>query len=316
MRFIFFYLILTFLCGKGFSSEKKRVSVIVNPIAGKGEKETSIEQIGEHLRGMGFDVEMLVTQGPRHATTLAKEALERHADVIAVVGGDGSVNEVGEALIGTEVALAIIPMGSGNGLARHLQIPLHTSKAIDLLESGEVQCIDTVQINDRSYLGVAGVGFDAEVSWSFATAAKRGFFTYFLTVLKLLPGYKAIPYKLIVDGKPLSRRAFLISFANSSQFGNGASISPKAKISDGYLDLVIVKKFPFYSVVEMVYRLFNRTLDRSKYVEIIRCKKIDIVKPDLKAHIDGEPILFSEGVHIRVLPSSLKVIVPNSRKWQ
>jgi diacylglycerol kinase (ATP) len=313
MRYFFLTLFLCFFCVKGFSldpQEKKRVSVIVNPIAGKGGKEAIVEQLKQQLGAMGYELEVLMTHAPRHATQLAREALEWHADILVVVGGDGSVNEVGEALVGSDAALAIIPMGSGNGLARHLHIPLNTKDAIDLLTKGEIEHIDTVQINDRSYLGVAGVGFDAEVGWSFATSATRGFFTYFLTVLKLLPGYQPCLYDLIVDGKPISRSAFLISFANSSEFGNGASISPNAQISDGFLDVVIVKKFPFYAAFEMVYRLFRRTLDQSKYVEIIRCKEIDIAKAHLKAHIDGEPMLFPDGIHVRVLPSTLKVIVP------
>ncbi len=320
MRYIVFFLLICSLCAQNFSychdenlpvaSEKKRISVIVNPISGGSSKELIIEAIAEQLKTMGYDVEMLFTQGPRHATQLAREALHRHPDLLAVVGGDGSVNEVGQALVGSEVALAIIPTGSGNGLARHLHIPLKIKEAVNLLHDGEIKTIDTVRVNERSYLGVAGIGFDAEVGWSFAQAQKRGFFTYLLTALKLLPGYSPCMYDLILDGKSISRSAFLISFANSSQFGNGASISPKAEISDGFLDVVIIKKFPFYAAFEMVYRLFHRTLHHSKYVEIIRCKQIDIDQPNLKAHIDGEPILFQEGMHVQIIPSSLKVIVP------
>jgi diacylglycerol kinase family enzyme len=159
-------------------------------------------------------------------------------------------------------------------------------------------------------LGVAGIGFDAEVGWSFAQAAKRGFTTYFMTALKMLPGYRTSAYELCLDGEKLSRNAFLISFANSSQFGNGASISPQAKINDGLLDVVIIRKFPFYATFEMVYRLFNRSLHHSKYVEIIRCKEIDLAQPNVKAHIDGEPVFFQDGMRLRIIPSSLKIIVP------
>src|SRR5579862_2650908 len=290
----------------------KRISVIINPISGGKDKEDLAESILQRLEAKGHDVEILFSQAPYHATQLAREAVTgRHADIVAVVGGDGTINEVGQALIGSDAVLAIIPTGSGNGLARHLQIPLKTSEAIDLLETGVVQTIDTVQINDRPYLGVAGIGFDAEVGWSFAQAKQRGFFTYLITVLKMLPRYSACQYDLILDKEHFSKSAFLISFANSSQFGNGASISPQAKMDDGFLDVVIVKKFPFYAAFEMVYRLFHSSLHRSKYVEVIQCREIHIDTPHLKAHIDGEPVLFEEGMHVRLIPSSLKVLVPD-----
>lgn len=291
-------------------AEKKRISVIINPISGGSEKEKLAQEITEHLGSIGYDVETLFTQAPCHATQLAEEALRRHVDILAVVGGDGTVNEVGQAMIGRSTALAIIPMGSGNGLARHLHIPLVMKDAIALIEKGHTKTIDTVRVNDRFVFSVAGIGFDAEVGWSFAQATQRGFFSYFIITLKILSNYRASMYELTLDGKKIERTAFLISFANSSEFGNGATISPEAQISDGLLDVVIMKKFPFYAVFEMVYRLFHRSLHHSKYVEIIRCKEIDIAASELKAHIDGEPVIFHDGMHVQVIPSSLKIIVP------
>jgi YegS/Rv2252/BmrU family lipid kinase len=289
---------------------KKHVFFIINPISGGIDKEDVVKKIESKLSKEKFSIEIHYTKGPKHATELAKEALKRSATIIAVVGGDGTVNEVSQVLIGSPAILAIIPTGSGNGLARHLHIPLKSSKAIDLIKKGKVETIDTVLINDRHYLGVAGIGFDAEVGWKFSEFGHRGFLSYLLLTLKELPTYHPGAYDLIIDGKKISREAFLVSFANSSQFGNGACIAPQAKINDGNLDVIIVKKFPPYGTVKIASQLFHHTLNQSKYVETIKCKEIIISQPNLKAHIDGEPVIFPRGIHLKIVPSSLQILVP------
>lgn len=286
----------------------EKVSVIINPISGGRDKKAIVEEIMRKVDKKRFEVEILYTKAPKHATWLAKEAVRKGAKIVVVVGGDGSINEVGQALIGTGVALAIIPTGSGNGLARHLKIPSSTSEAIDLINQCCIKKIDTVQINDRYYLGVAGIGFDAEIGWKFATFGHRGFFSYLFLTLKNFPSYKSSSYNLIVDGKKMEKKAFLISFANSSQFGNGVLIAPKAKINDGNLDLIIVEDFPRYAAPKIAFQLFNGSFHHSKYAEIIRCKEIVIDQPDLKAQVDGEPQFFPKGMRIKIMPLSLNVI--------
>lgn len=285
---------------------EKRICVIINPISGGIDKEAIATALERRLTGC----EIVYTKHPHHAIQLAKEAVEKGTKIVVTVGGDGSVNEVGQALIGTDTALAIIPTGSGNGLARHLHIPLNISAAIDVICQGHVETIDTVQINDRCYLGVAGVGFDADISFAFAQSHKRGALSYLLLVLKTLPYYKLSTYNLCIDGQEISKRAFLLSFANSSQFGNGAAIAPQADISDGYLDVVIMKNIPPHALLKAAYQLFSRSLHRSKYVEHYRCKEITLTAPHIKAHIDGEPIFFHDRIHVQIVPSSLKVLVP------
>ncbi len=290
---------------------KKHVCVIVNPISGGINKKPIVKKIQKKLNKTQFEVEIFYTHKRNDATELAKIALEHHADVIAVVGGDGTVNEVSQVLVGTSTPLAIIPSGSGNGLARHLHIPLKSSKAIDLIKNGRIETIDTVRMNDRLYLGVAGIGFDAEVGWKFSEFGHRGFLSYLLLTLKEFPIYHPGVYDLIIDGKKISREAFLVSFANSSQFGNGVYIAPLAKIDDGNLDVIILKKFPPYGTIKIASQLFHHSLNRSKYVETIKCKEITISQPNLKAQIDGEPIIFPSGIHLQIVPASLCVLVPN-----
>ncbi|HEY2811309.1 MAG TPA: diacylglycerol kinase family protein [Rhabdochlamydiaceae bacterium] len=286
-----------------------KIAVIINPISGVKAKETLEREVAQRL-SLRHSVAIFFTKAPYHATELARQALKDNADIIAVAGGDGTINEVAQVVINSKAALGIIPTGSGNGLARHLKIPLHFSKALDLLQKGHSRVIDTVQINDRFYIGVAGVGFDAEVGWTFALAGRRGFLSYFLSTLKNFPRYRCQKYELMIDGKNIDVWAFLMAFANSSQFGNGATIAPLAKIDDGILDLVIVKPFPLYAAPSLLIRLFTRSLHRSYYVETIPCKTILLPQRHLKAHIDGEPILFEDGIRIEIVPSSLKVIAP------
>lgn len=299
--------VLSIVISSGFALEK-RVSVIVNPISGGIDKKALVERIQEKLSP--FEVEVLYTQRPKHASELAREALQRHADIVIAVGGDGSVNEVGQALIGREAVLGIIPTGSGNGLARHLKISMDLDRAIEVIKNGHVEKIDTVKINDRFYLGVAGIGFDAEIGWAFAEYGKRGFLSYVLLTLAQLPKYESKKYELSIDGEDLSKEAFLISFANSSQFGGDAEIAPNAEIDDGYLDIVILKEFPLISLPKLAYQLFHSNFDQSRYVETYRGKKITLKGENLRAHLDGEPVLFPDQMDLEVLPRSLKVLVP------
>lgn len=282
------------------------VWVIVNPISGGINKDEIVQELRDT-----FQAHIFYTKGVGDATRLAKEAVLGQADIVVAVGGDGTINEVGQALIGSKTALAIIPTGSGNGLARSLCIPTKdTKKAIAIIRKGHRVALDTIRINDRSYLGVAGIGFDAEIGWRFAEFGARSFTSYLIVASKAFPDYRPTTYELIIDGKRVVQRAFLISFANSPQFGNGAIIAPQAHMRDGYFNVVIIKPFPLYAAPDLAYKLFHGFLDRSRYVTDIKAKDVIINQPNIKMQIDGEPVLFPEGVHLRINPASLQVIVP------
>jgi|GEM_PF-24426 len=302
--------ILAFIPAFLFGSGKKElIALIVNPISGGKKKEALVKKAVKEL-SRTYDVEVLYTEGPGHATTLAREALKRRAKIVVAVGGDGSVNEVSQALIGSEAALAILPAGSGNGLARHLGIPLDWSAASAVIAKGKAIPIDTVKINDLYYVGVAGVGFDADISWAFSHSVRRGFLSYLLLTLQEFPRYHPHTYELEIDGKKITREAFLIAFANSSQFGNGVQIAPNADAGDGFLDVVVLRPFSQMEGMRIAYRLFHGTLDEDEHTERIRCKKASIRNKRLRAHIDGEPMCFEDGIHLEIVPSSLNVIIP------
>ncbi|MCB1107267.1 MAG: diacylglycerol kinase family lipid kinase [Chlamydiia bacterium] len=292
--------------------ERYKVTFIVNPVSGLGKQRKIHKLVKRNIDRQKFEYEILYTAYPKHATELAKGAIERGSEIIVAVGGDGSVNEVAQGMIGSNASLAIVPTGSGNGFARHFDIPKDPSKAIRMINDLHSQWIDTVRINDEAYLGVAGIGFDANVSAAFANLNIRGPASYLLVVLQELPQYKPQYYDLVIDGKAFRKKAFLICFANSKQYGNNAFIAPNAKIDDGFLDVIIWKEFPPHAAPKLVHDLFTKHLDDSKYTETFRCQEVILKSPLQTVHIDGEPLHFNDDVYIRVLPSSLKIITPGN----
>jgi diacylglycerol kinase (ATP) len=212
-------------------------------------------------------------------------------------------------LINTSTALAILPAGSGNGLARHLNIPLSLDKAMQVINRSHSISIDTVKINEERYLGMAGVGFDAHIGWEFARFGKRGFKSYINVFLREYPKYRPADYTLWLDGKELKRKALLISFANGSQYGNNAAIAPGADLTDGLIDVCILRDFHLGNVPGLAWRLFNKRMQGSRFLETIRAKEVIVHQEAETAHIDGEPVLLGKEIKIKVDPLSLKVIV-------
>ncbi|NGX50629.1 MAG: Diacylglycerol kinase [Chlamydiae bacterium] len=287
-----------------------KVCFIVNPISGTGRQKKIKKLIKRNLDRKQFTYEILFTERSKHATELSREAVSNGAQIIVAVGGDGSVNEVARGMIGSNAALAVIPTGSGNGFARHFEIPTNPAEAIRVINQMNTQWIDTVKINQESYLGVAGIGFGADVSRAFSNLGKRGAAAYLRVIFNELPNYKPKNYHLIIDGKPYNERAFLICFANTQQYGNNAFIAPNAKIDDGFLDVIIWKEFPPHAAPKLIHDLFTKHLDDSKYTKTFRCQEVILKKPLQTIHLDGEPMEFDEDVYIRILPSSLKIITP------
>jgi len=290
---------------------KRKLLFIVNPISGIGKQHGVERLLAAGLDNDKFSYAIAHTQSAGHATEISRKAAENGVDIVVAVGGDGTVNETAAGLVGTQTALAIIPAGSGNGLARHLKIPMNLKKAIGVLNSGKLLKIDTATINDHLFVNVAGVGFDASVAKKFATAGKRGFSTYLRITTQSYKDYQPKQYTLIIDGKVVKRRALLISFANSSQFGNNTTIDPAASINDGYIDVCIVGKMPYWKAVIMAPLLFLRKFDRTRYIEIIRAKEVIVKRKKGKSiHLDGDPKLMGKELIMKINPLSLSVIVP------
>lgn len=284
---------------------KRSALFIINPISGGKKKDGIPRLIEKYLDG---EATIIFTNSVSHANEVAAEGIN-HYDVIVAVGGDGTVNEVASALVGSNAVLGIIPCGSGNGLARFLKIPMDVKKSIECLNTGNVVSIDSAEANGKPFFNIAGMGFDAHISQVFANGKKRGFITYLKSTLQEILKYKAQTYHVEIDGSVYEREAFMLGFANSSQYGNNAHVSPEASAVDGLIDVCFIKPFPLYRFPELAIRAFTKMGHKSRFVEIIRGKHI-IIKRDHPGpmHLDGEPMTGDAIVEINVLPHSLKII--------
>lgn len=287
----------------------KKVKFIINPIAG-ARKNTSIpDLIHQKLESPFFIVEVAETTCKGHAFELSKQAVADGFHCVVAVGGDGTINETASALMHTRAVLGIIPCGSGNGLARHLGIPMQVADALELIKNQHIIRIDAGLINDKPFFCTAGIGFDAHIGKIFARTKKRGFNAYIRTVLQEFFSYKTDEYILETGGKQEKREAFLITFANANQYGNNAYISPQADIQDGLLDMCIIKPYPKYRTVNLCLRLFNKTIHKSSFVEIshIAEARVDAGNPTCY-HLDGEHFELNKHIEVKVVPGCLDVL--------
>jgi len=292
------------------AGKKKQVLFIVNPISG-GKKKKGFEKraLAELDSRLYASAQFVFSEYAGHANQLGKEAVADGVDLVVAVGGDGTINEIASALNGTETALGIIPEGSGNGLALYLGIPLNERAALRRLNRFETTTIDSGVINGLAFFNMAGIGFDASVSDRFANDNIRGPIGYLRAVIREISTYKPKQYTLDIDGQVLKREAFMVSVANSPQYGNNAYVAPHASVTDGLLDVCIIHRFPLYTIPMMLFHLFNKTADQSEYVEIIPGKKIRIEREAADAvHVDGEPKEMGTIVEIAVRAASLRIL--------
>lgn len=287
---------------------KKSILFIINPISGGKSKLNFPKLAGNYLDKSLFDTEFIFTEGVGHARQIAGENNDK--EIIVAVGGDGTINEIASTLEGSGKWMGIIPCGSGNGLARAMGIPLRDIDAVSRLNNLNSTLIDSGTLNNRKFFNMAGVGFDAHISKRFAEHTGRGVSGYFQTAFREISSYQSQNYVLQIDGKSYDRNAFMISIANSSQYGNNAHISPFASVKDGLLDVCIIRPFPLYLFPVMGYRMFSKTTHKSKFVEIIKGREIRILRESSGAvHVDGEPQLMEAELNISIKPLSLSVLV-------
>ncbi len=290
---------------------KKTIAFIINPISGGINKQEFPSLIGRYLDRNQFDVEINFTRSTEHNIQLAKDAVQQQKDIVVAVGGDGTINNVAKQLVGTGILFGIIPQGSGNGLARHLRLPLDSRKALKVINKLHRKNIDTGMANDEFFINVAGAGFDAHVSWMFANAPKRGFWSYTKITLNEFAKYKSQSYELIVDGQSITKDAFIICVANGSQYGNNAYIAPQANLDDGFFDISVMKPFKTHQMPAIGLEMFLKKYNNSRYVDALKGSDVVIKRAEAGVfNIDGEPVMMDKDIHIKILPESLKVIVP------
>jgi YegS/Rv2252/BmrU family lipid kinase len=287
---------------------------IINPISGGKKKDGVPDLIEKHLDTQSLKLVIVFSDSVSHARQIASDAANKF-EVVVAVGGDGTVNEVASAIVGSDTRLGIVPFGSGNGLSRFLKIPMDIEKSIKTLTTGKVELIDSAILNGRPFFNMAGIGFDAHIAGVFSQNKKRGFVSYIKSAFEEINKYKAQRYHIEIDGKTFEREAFMISIANSSQYGNNAHVSPRASVQDGMLDVCVIKPFPLWRLTEMGIRMITKTTDKVKYLEIIRGKHIVVERAkEGPVHLDGEPLMEGKEIIIDILPMSLQVIVGDGYK--
>ena len=288
--------------------EKNGFLFIINPKAGNGSASKCQHLIRKMCSKRKLRYTIKETKAPGEASDIARKGLECGFEAIVAVGGDGTVNEVGRELVSQNIPLGIIPAGSGNGLARHMKIPMNKRRAIKRIFKGRTKLIDTGTIDGHRFLNMAGIGFDAHVSKAFAQSKGRGFYNYARIILKMCSNIKRLKLKITCEDYSAENEVIMLSLANSSQFGNNAKIAPKADIADGKVDVCILKPLGIFSALFFLIKVMTSTVRKNSVFETFKTSKLQIDNTDGLAHVDGDPIQIGKNVQVEMLHQSLKII--------
>ena len=288
------------------------IRIIINPVSGTDAARKRAKKVVLALEEE-FKIKGIKTEHAGHATELAKQAVNDGVEIVVAVGGDGTVNEIASALVGTETALIIVGTGSGNGLARDLgMFGLSTKKIIERIKENKSYRIDCGEVLGRKFFCTCGSGFDALIGHLFAQTKVRGFLTYVKLSLKAYKDYTPLSYRLSFASRIESKNgeAFVVNIANNKQFGNNAYIAPNANLMDGLFTVTIIKPFKWYNIPYMAYSLFFKQMHKNKFVETFDCGDCILdVAVGAYLHIDGEPInTNSNSFSVKMIPNSLKII--------
>jgi YegS/Rv2252/BmrU family lipid kinase len=295
------------------------VAVVINPVSGRGGADlgrSRAELAAAALDRAGVDGGVFVTERAGHAFDLARAAVGRGASRVIAWGGDGTLNEVGRALLFSPCALGVVPAGSGNGLARALGVPRTSAAALDHALAAPIARIDAGEIAGHVFLNIAGLGFDAHVAHAFSRrGGARGLQRYVRVVSRELFWYTPARYRVHIDGEMREHRAFLLSIANGPQWGNGARIAPGARLDDGLLDVVIAETATPLGLALRIPRLFTGTISRAPGVLTKRVASFTVTTDEpATLHVDGEPVVCGTGaLHVRVLNGALRVCATDLR---
>jgi diacylglycerol kinase (ATP) len=293
---------------------RKRIAFIINPNSGSN-RSTNRADIVRKLMPADAECSVFEWNIIEDRDRIFTEVVNGNFDIAVAVGGDGTVSQLAHALCGTQTALGILPFGSGNGLARHIGIPMNTAAAMQVIARGQTATMDRGIINGNSFFCTAGTGFDARIGKLFATSTKRGFWTYAKITLRELSNYTPETCTVTVDGKSHQHNAFLITIANAGQYGNNAWIAPEAKVNDGILNVSVLNRFGWWQVPALVWRMFGKSIQHSGVVSTYSGKKISIERPASgPTHHDGEPAELDAKLEAEVEAGVLKVVVPEKFK--
>lgn len=289
-----------------------KVRLIINPISGTRSKTGLDRMVIDALGPLGREIEVAYTKGHGDATRLALSAVEKGCETVLAAGGDGTINETAAALCGTGVVLGIIPCGSGNGLARHLGIPVDIKESLKIIIENHAMDIDYATVNDKKFFCTCGVGFDAAVSEAFARKKTRGKLTYIQSTFQTYANYEPEHYTIIANGKTLTEKAFLVAVCNASQYGNNAYIAPSASINDGLLDVTIIHAGNALSTALVGVDMLTGMIERNMLIQTFRTDNIIIEREHRgPSHVDGEPMEMDRSLRICCHHNGLRVFTPS-----
>lgn len=298
------------LLGVRQTGMKKKILFIVNPISGTGDKLGHYKTIRQLIDRDRFEFSVCHTKYAGHAEEMARQAVGERFDIVVAVGGDGTVNEVARSVVHSSTALGIIPCGSGNGLARHLDIPLSVSGAMRVINQAVVHCLDYGKIDGRPFFCTCGMGFDAFISKEFADAGTRGLRTYVEKALVEGLKYQPQTYSIENEDGTLHYEAYLIACANASQYGNNAFIAPQASMKDGLLDVIVMEPFNKIMAPQVAMQMFTKSLPRNSHIKAFTSRKLRITRPEEgPIHCDGDPFMAGKEIEVEIVPACFNVVV-------
>lgn len=293
----------------------RKILIIINRKAGTDRQKQMDAAILRQLPADRFSVETVYLQYLGHGADLAREAVRRGVHTVVAVGGDGSINEIAQGLVGSDTALAIVPLGSGNGLARALKIPLDVDRALQTVAADQKMAMDAGYANEHLFLSNAGVGFDALIADRFQHSKKRGLINYARLVIGGFSSYEPAQYSIKTDGNETQEKAFLMTVANGNQFGYEFKLAPKASVFDGLLDVCLMPPVKFLHLLPICVHSLRGTIDRSRFMKHFTGKEITVSSPRLHClQVDGDAVpLNGKTVYFRIVPGALQVVVPQDK---
>ena len=296
----------------------RKILYFINPVSGPRRKGSPEKLIAEASKERGLQFEFALTNPAGSYPTLAEKLIGEHFTDVVVCGGDGSISQVVGSVLGLDINIGIVPMGSGNGLALAAKIPKQLKKSLEVIFDAKASYIDAFFINDKFSCMLCGVGLDAKVAHDFAAKSNRGLETYIRETIKNFVTASPYPFDITVKGKTFSTEAFFISIANSNQFGNNFKIAPKAILDDGKLDIIVVKKMRKWMLIWSILKHLisgqvingEANFHNSDLVYIQSDKLLIHNHSMAPLHIDGEPVETFKQLDIRIIPAAFRLIRP------
>lgn len=290
----------------------RQLLLIINPVSGIGNKDSIEPLVRSRLEPLGFEISTAYTCAHGDATRLAGNAVDAGFYGVIAAGGDGTVNETAAALCHSNTALGIIPCGSGNGLARHLGIPLDPLSAVKIIAENHIVKSDYGAVNDMPFFCTFGVGFDAAVSSNFARQHRRGKLAYIKSAISEYIKFHPQVYTISANGHILTEKAFLIACCNASQYGNNAYIAPTASITDGLLDITIIHAGTPFDTALVGMDLFTGYINTNTMIHTFRAPSAVIYRQsEGPAHLDGEPVTIDDTMAIKCHANALPIFTPS-----